>query len=260
MLKNLKIYSISVLAGLIIGLLTYYLQPVKWQGEAIIKIGHKAQGISGNLIEPIPLVSERLKSTSFIIRVAERTKSEKIFSLLSNGVSIKPIRNSDAIKIILIGDSEELVRLAVDSISEELLQEHNEILDEYKSDVIKQLTKLEEEIETISQRKQEVYKNKSLLNTAPTSEQILASGLELLSIQLELDNKLNEVSKLKQIIGKNNIRETNLVEPTYTSQQKIFNSLSQTCLLGALLGLMLSIIYLKSNMFGQIQRMYIERY
>ena len=153
-LKKLGTYVFGAVLGLLAGALLYFVQPVKWKGQVLVRVGQISQSQSS--IEPFPTVVERLKSRSFIQDVAGKAKRDEISTLLNvdedAGMNIKPIRNSDSLEIIVVGGSAELVRAAIEGVVAEIVFKHNTILESYRANSRKELARLDSEIDVLSKR------------------------------------------------------------------------------------------------------------
>ena len=160
--RNIKWYLIGAVLGLLIGATLYFVQPVKWKREAFVRIGQISQNLNLNLnqnnffIEPLLTLVDRLKSRSFIQAVAERVKKDELVTLLNveegANMTIKPNRNGNSIEIIVVGDSSELVRVAIDGVVAEIVSRHDTILIAYLADYRKELARLDLEIDVLSKR------------------------------------------------------------------------------------------------------------
>ena len=139
--NNTKWYLIGAAVGLLAGALLYFVQPVKWKGQVLIRIGQLSQNQSS--IDPIGTVMDRLKTRSFAQAVAERTKRSEIAALLSfdegAGMTAKPTRNSDSLEIVVMGGTAELVQVSIDGVAAEIMAKHGELLKNHLADSKKEL-------------------------------------------------------------------------------------------------------------------------
>ncbi|MBI3441810.1 MAG: hypothetical protein HY052_08450 [Proteobacteria bacterium] len=255
--KRMKEYLIGVVLGLLAGALLYFVQPVQWKGQALVRVGQisqsqsQSQGQGQNIysIEPLSTVVERLKSRSFVLAVAKRAKRSEIVGLLDedkgSGLTIKPIRNSDSLTISVVGGSPELVQTTIDSIVAELISTHDAILDAYQADIRKELSRLDSEITILSKRIAMIPDCKTATSCKPAEGGGLVAGFAIMTMQHDLENKMKRSSELRESISSANIRPTSLVEPTSISEQRIFFTLSRACLFGALLGIFLSLLWIR---------------
>ena len=184
--KRTKAYSIGATLGLLTGALLYGVQPVRWEGQALVGIGHILQSIPSTPVTPIesPLtVVERLKSRSFALAAAKRAKKNEIAALLDvekgAGLTVKPIRTTDTLIISVAGGSSELVRSAIDSVVEELVFKHREILNAYMADTQRELSRIDSEMNDLSKRMAGVLKGKEI-----------GEGLAIMIMQQELNNRI----------------------------------------------------------------------
>lgn len=255
--KSMGWYLVGVLLGVLVGAILYFVQPVQWKGQALVRIGQISQNQNQNQnqtlntysIEPLPTVAERLKSRSFIQAVAERAKRSEIVALLNvdedAGLTVKPTRNSDSLIITVVGGSAELVRASIDSIVAELVSKHDAILDAYQADIRKELARLDSERDVLSRRLATMLDGQAVANPRSAEGKNLATGFVIMAIQHDLEYKLNRSSMLRESISSANIRPTSLIEPASISERRIFSSLWRACLFGALSGVFLSAIWIR---------------
>lgn len=235
-------YLIGAVLGLLFGAMLYFVQPVKWKGQALVKIGqisqNQNQSQSQNFIEPLETVIERLKSRSFIQAVAQRAKRDDINKLLNvdedAGMAIKSTRNADALIITVVGSSAELVRDTIDSVVAELVFKHNTILNAHQADIRKELARLDLEQDALLNRLSMVLKGKAN-----------ETGFVVMTIQHDMDYKLTRSSQLRESISSANVRPTSLIEDASVTEKRIFSSLWRACLLGLLTGIFLSAIWIR---------------
>ena len=238
-LKKLGTYVFGAVLGLLAGALLYFVQPVKWKGQVLVRVGQISQSL--NSIEPFPVVVERLKSRSFIQDVAEKAKRDEISTLLNvdedAGMNIKPIRNSDSLEIIVVGGSAELVRAAIEGVVAEIVFKHNTILESYRANSRKELARLDSEIDVLSKRM-------AVTAVKPSEGREVVAWLLIMVTQTALEFKLNQASSLREAMSAN-IRPTSAIEPPSISERRIFSSIWRACLLGALSGIFLSAIWIR---------------
>lgn len=242
--KKMKGYVIGVVLGLLVGAILYFVQPVLWQGQALVRIGQISQSQS---IEPLATVIERLKSRSFVQAVANKAKRNEIVAMLNvdegAGLTIKPTRNADSLIITVIGSSAGLVQAAIDSIVAELVSKHDVILDAYQADIRKELSKLDIEINVLSKRLATMLDDQAVANPTLTEERGLVTGFRVIATQHDLDYRLNRASLLRGSISSANIRPTSLMESASVSEKRMFSKLWRASLFGALVGILLSTIW-----------------
>jgi prefoldin subunit 5 len=242
--QRTKTYAIGAILGLAAGGLFYLLQPTRWDGEALVGVGHTSQVKQDQfgqavLIEDVSTALERLKSFSFVRSVAKRANSDQVGALLNadvgGGLSVKQNRNANSMLIIVRGSSAELVRTAVDAVVAELLSKHAEILSEYQADTRQELSKLETEIDRLSKRVARVSNVRTGAST----------GFELALLQHDLELNISRASALRESISSKNMRPTTLLEPVAISERKMLASPWRACALGALLGILFSVIWIR---------------
>ena len=245
-LKKLGTYIIGAALGLLVGAILYFVQPAKWKGQALVKVGQisqnqnqsQNQSQNQNYIEPLETVMERLKSHSFIQGVAQRAKRDDINKFLNfdedAGMSIKSTRNADVLIITVVGGSAELVRDSMDSVVAELVFKHDAILNTYKVDISKELARLDLEQIELKKLLAMVLKGKAL-----------ETGFGVMTIQHDLENKLNRSSRLRESISSSNVRPTTLIEDVSVTEKRMLSSLWRACLLGIFTGVFLSALWIR---------------
>lgn len=236
--KKFRGYLIGAVLGLLIGAIFYFVQPIKWKGMALVKVGHISQGASQNLIEPLGAVTWRLKSHSFIQSVAERAKKVEIVKLLSPdedaGMAIKNIEGGGALAITVQGGSAALVRDSLDSLATELIFKHDAIINAYQVDILSELAELDAEKAALSKNLGMVVKGHAL--EAPFIFSVLT---------IDIWYKLNQSAQLRESISSANIRPTSLMDDITVTEKRMFSSLWRASLFGALLGIILSAIWIR---------------
>lgn len=256
---RMKKHLIGAALGLLAGAILYFVQPVQWKGQALVRIGqisqsqNQSQGQSQSqnayFIEPLATVIERLKSRSFIQDVAKRAKRNEIMALLNveedAGLTIKSTRNGDSLIITVVGGSAELVQASIDSIVAELVSKHDAILNVYQADIRKELSRLDSEVDVLSRRLAAILDGQAVASPKPAEERRLVTGFGVMATQHDLEYKLNRSSLLRESISSANIRPTSLIEPASVSERRIFASLWRACLFVALLGIILSAIWVR---------------
>ena len=255
-IKKMRGYIVGVVLGILSGAVLYFVQPIQWEGKALVRIGvSKSQGLNQNQnqnpysIEPQSTVIERLKTHSFVLAAAKRAKNSAIGKLLDvdkgSELTVKPVKNSDALIITVVAASAELVQASIDSIVAELISKHDAILDAYQVDIRKELSRLDFEIDVLSKRMATILDSKVLASGKPAEERGLTVGFEAIAIQHDLDYKLNRASVLRESISSANIRPTSLIEPTFISEKRVFSKLWRACLFGTLSGVFLSVLWVR---------------
>lgn len=244
--RNFKNYLFGAVLGAVAGAIFYFFQPVEWKGQALVKVGHIYSLQGNSFIEPVETAVERLKSPSFIQSVSERAKKPEVVSLLNfnqiGGLSVKQVRNGDSIIITVTGNSAELIGASIDAIAVELLRHHKNIVEEYKSDFVNELKRLEGEIDLLTQQLQSITGDEVSGNSSLSREKQLYTGFYFMQIQHELDQKWRRYWDVRDAISSKNIRPTSLIGSTYVTDQRVFSSLWRACLFGFLLGLLMSVM------------------
>jgi hypothetical protein len=245
-LNKLGTYVFGAVLGLLAGALLYFVQPVKWKGEVLVMVGKVSQASSPQdvrhfSIETVPAVVKRLKSRSFIKGVAERVKRDEINALLNvdegAGINIKPLRNSNAMEIKVVGGSEELVRAAIEGVVAEIVFKHNAAIEPYRANYRKELAGLYSEIDVLSKRM-------ALADVKQSDGRAVTEGLLLVATQSALEGKLDRAALLRDAM-RDNINPTFALDPPSVSEWRIFSSIWRACLLGALSGIFLSAMWIR---------------
>jgi hypothetical protein len=257
MIDKMKKYLIASLLGLLFGAVFYAIQPVRWESQALVRIGQMVQtvaqggvGAQSNAIEPLALVIERLKSPSFVQAVASRAKNNEIATLLnvneSAGLTVKNIKNSDALLIKITGASSGIVQSAMDAVTAELIARHNNILTAGKVDVLSEISSLNAEIDTLSKRLASPAEGVSAKDRLmPTEGESLAARFAIIEMQHEQSAKIERVRTLNQSVSSLNMRPTMLVEPVAVLEKRMINRQWRSCLFGMFLGIFLCMVWVK---------------
>jgi hypothetical protein len=187
---------------------------------------------------------DRLKTRSFSQAVADRTNKSEITALLSfdqgAGMAAKPTRNSDSVEIVVVGGTAELVQVAIDGVAAEIIAKHDELLKNYLADSKQELKLLNSEIDSLA-------KQISKANERLSRENGSVAALLIIATQPALEFKRTKASLLREAMSSTNIRRTMLVEIPSISERRILPSLWRAGLLGALLGLLLTAVWIRWN-------------
>ena len=236
-------YLTGAVLGLLSGTILYFVQPVKWQGQVLIKIGQFTQ--NQNFVESAETVIERLKSNSFIQAAAERAKRPEIVKLLSpdkdNGMAIRSTKNGELLIIYVKDSSAELVQDSLNAIGAELIYRHNAIVNAYQADIRKELAKWDVEQNVLSKRL-------AMISEGNASK----TGFDVMVTQHDLEYVLNRSSQLRESISSANIRPTSLIEDTVVTKKRIFSTLWRACLFGVLTGIFITAIWIRWGKEGLI--------
>lgn len=240
---NAKNCLIGTVSGLLLGALFYLVQPVQWKGEALVKIGQMTQD---KTMESAPTVIERLKTRSFVEAVAQRAKRNDVSSLLyveeKDGLSVKPMKDGITLKIAVVGDRSELVRISIDSVVSELIDRHDEILKSYQQSIRKELEKIDSEIEVLSKR-MDVMDKVLAVSRNMREGGFALSGAYFMTIQHDMDFKLAQSSRLRETLFSSNARSSSLMEPVSIYEKRMISSLWRACFFGAFSGVLLALLW-----------------
>lgn len=243
-----RIEKITIyLAGPILGILTagvlYFGQPVNWVGQVLLRVGQLSSK-PPTTIESVSVLTERLKSPSFIKGVIDRTKRDEIATLLDVGGSllVKPIRNADrtadSLEISVTAESQELARIAIEGVVAEIELKHDQILQSYLLDYTSELAILKAETEALSKRMSPLAEKQPV-------EVGGATGFLIMTIQSGIDSRGQRIALLKDLVSSAEARPTKRIETVSVTERRRFPSFWRICLLGILLGGVLNIIWLR---------------
>lgn len=237
-------YITGAVLGSLAALILFFIQPIQWKGTVLVGIGQFVQVQNQNqdqFIEPISTVVARINSRSFINGVAKAAKRDEIRVLLNSdegaGMSVKPIRNGNSLEIIIIGGSEELVEVSLLGVIAQLIEKHDEIIKMRKSDIAKEIVKLDSEIETLLKIMFAVEQR--------STEGVKVVGLNTLAAQNSFEIKSKRASDLRDSISSLNVRPTAILEQPSITERRFFPSLWRLILLCSLIGTILSLIWIR---------------
>lgn len=213
-LKFIKNYLIGILLGMLFGVLTYIVQPVRWEAHALLKLAHystlTSPSPSSFILESAPIVIERLKTPSFLVAATERAKSNHVKISQDYDkckcVQARLIGYKDDLSVLMITvDSNDPASSlgAVDSVVKQLQFKHQELLDQFKAE----------------------------------------SNSWAVLFQRNIDSTNNKI--LQNVIADYNITNTRLIEPVYVEEHRLFSSLLKALLFGSVLGIFLSVVWMR---------------
>ena len=247
--KKMKAYIVGAILGLLGGVILYYVQPVQWKVEALVKVGQISQNQNQNQnqnqlgVESMPTVLERLKSKSFAQASAKRSNNKDVENILDaeigSGINVKTFKLSESLIISLVGKSSELVKASIDSVVAELIIRHDAIIDEYKVDISKEISILDIEVADMKKHLTEITETKAV------DEKSTSVGFQVMLIEQDIDFKLTRISKLRDSISHSNIKPTILLEQPSVYEQRLFSKLWRACLFGALVGIFITLFWIR---------------
>lgn len=244
---KLKKYIIGATLGLLTGSFIYLFQPLRWEGQAMVKIGQISPTIP---IESMQIVNERLKSNAFAHEVAKRANAAEIIELFDvnkgNRLTYRPIKSNDAFIINVVADSPEMAQSSIDSVVAELIDKHKKIVNDYQSDIHKIISYLESEIAELQKRINILSTSTPPPNIEINAKKELYTRFDPLSKQLNLsmlEQKKDQRMQHLISVGSTSARMTQLLEPNIVLEKRLFPTLWRPCLLGALVGILLSMIW-----------------
>jgi hypothetical protein len=253
-------------AGILLGYTAYSVSPVEWESEAVVQIGkigrtQLTQGSGEGLsmpIEDLQVVIERLKSPTFFEAIAQKAESpgfREVMDVKHGGkgmLSVQKIRssnvNSNLILVKLRAKTAELAKLRLDFIVKELNSVHYKIGFEYLDVLRTALTDSLSQSISLKQTAAEIDKRilgsgcfeKADANIGKCS--ILLSSKSAVNTTLRA-NTLSMFS-LKTALSSPNTLPTNAIESPTLPVQPISPGLLQMLMLGLLVGLASSVIWI----------------
>jgi flagellar biosynthesis regulator FlaF len=237
--------------------LLYAIQPVQWEAQALVRLAQTAasqqnQIISEfNAIEDVPVVIERLKSRSFMSEVIKRAKTDGVADILNqdkcNCVTIKLIKNNDALIISVVGITPELAKISADAVVEELKFKHSVMLDEYKSGIEHKALAVDRETEALSKNIAVLADSMRTGKDKADDAQAVSKGILIMTMQTDLEKKRSQSTELRDLMSSFHSRGTELLEPIFVKDKRIFSSLVRACLFGTLSGVFLSVLWVRWN-------------
>jgi uncharacterized protein involved in exopolysaccharide biosynthesis len=243
-----KIILLGITIGTLLGGIVYFLLPAKWEAEGSLKIGR----IGEQNIEPIEEVIVRFKSPTFISAVALKIGRPETIELLEKRYGGKDLlkvelaRNSNLIRFKVYAGTAALAKLEADSIVDEIASRHYKLTEPIFNELRMELANLEQEINANKESVEVFTRRVNNFNTN-TNKSIADLSL-LLSSKITVDNTLATnnrlATKLKIDLFPINVLPTRLIEPIRVSVEPVFPRPLQTLLIGALLGLIFSMIWI----------------
>ncbi|WNV05399.1 hypothetical protein RP726_03050 [Candidatus Methylospira mobilis] len=256
--NKMNAYLIGVIVGGLIGVVLYFIQPVRWEGQALVKLGSllvkgsqkttSSIGLENSSIEEMQVVIERLKSPSFVQTVVKKLENNRASELIYNkgglGFKTRSIRNSDSLVIGLTGDSPDIVRSALGAIVEELLSIHEGIYSEAVNSIQSEIAGLETEVGLISRRLNILIDGGASEGENSVNDKSRVSGFAVLIMLHDLDIKNDQLRTLREHISILYSKSTRLAQPISISEWRMFNNIWHACVIGVFFGVFVSFIWL----------------
>jgi len=252
-----KIILLGITIGTLLGSIVFFLLPAQWEAEGSIKIGQIGQigqtaRKAGEIltIEPIEDVILKLKSPAFISAVALKIGRPEIIELLGRRhggkgrLKIQQSRNSKLIRIKVRAATAELAKLEAESIVDEIAFQHYKLSEPVLNELRIRLANLEQEV-NVDRKSSEVFTrriNNFNENTNIADLSLLLSSKVIVDRTLAANSLL--LTELKIALFPANTKPTRMVETIQLPFQPVFPRPWQTVLLGALLGLIFSMIWI----------------
>jgi len=209
-------------------------------------------------IEDVPVVIERLKSRSFMSEVIKRAKTDGVADILNqdkcNCLTIKLIKNNDALIISVLGSAPELAKISTDAVVEELKFKHSILLDNYKSGIEHKALALDRETEALSKNIAVLAESMQMSKDKADDAQAVSKGILIMTMQTDLERKRSQSTELRDLISSFHSRGTELLEPIFVREKRLFSSLWRACLFGTLLGVFFSVLWVRWGKYeGRVQ-------
>jgi hypothetical protein len=238
LIKKMKIYAIGTVMGLMGGVVIDMIQPIRWEGEVLVTVGHIRADTQ--LLEGVQTSIERIKSKSFIQSVVERMKSEPaslVKDISSVGVSARPIRspNPNGIIITVVANSKEKAEVVANAVTQELLSRHKVIFDQQQAVIRSQLSIIDANAERIEK-----------LMAAAEGRRSDAINAAIIRLQHDLDGTVDRSLSLRMF--RNEMTMSQQLEPVSVSERRWFSLAWQAWLFGALLGFLAAFIWNRFNL------------
>jgi hypothetical protein len=260
MLLHWKKLILGAFVGLFLGSIAYVLLPSKWESVALVQIGLTAHG---TLIEPLPVVIERIKLHSFKDAAAQRAGRAELSELFKGGKKIKSrkLRKTNVFEIKIQANTPELSKVAVESIVNQLIFQHEGIiLDENNrrsginkksayqqtQEAIRELEFRIRDIDDIIGGLQEKIDGMKIDIDSKAHVYLLSS---IATYRREMYRGMDLAVRYKESLNymKINHRPTMLVEPVVVSDNPVSPKLFFTLLIGMLIGLIFSAGFIYSR-------------
>jgi len=258
--RSTKVYLAGAVLGLLFSVLLYATQAVRWEAQALVRLAQTStsQQSEFKAIEDVPVVIERLKSRSFMSEVIKRAKTDGVADILNqdkcNCLTIKLIKNNDALIISVLGSAPELAKISTDAVVEELKFKHSILLDNYKSGIEHKALALDRETEALSKNIAVLAESMQMSKDKADDAQAVSKGILIMTMQTDLERKRSQSTELRDLISSFHSRGTELLEPIFVREKRLFSSLWRACLFGTLLGVFFSVLWVRWGKYeGRVQ-------
>lgn len=237
-LKFIKNYLIGILLGMLFGVLTYVVQPVRWEAHALVRLA----SYQTSILETAPIVIERLKTPSFLVAATERAKSNHVKISKDYDkckcVQAKLVGYKDDMSVLMITvDSNDPASSlgAVDSVVKQLQFKHKELLDQNKVEVENGVALIQRNIDSINSKLK-------LIKDQPALSDSRSILMELMQTRFAAENRLYTHQNFPSNF---NVLNTRLLEPIFVEEHRLFSSLLRALLFGSILGVFLSVVWMR---------------
>ena len=245
--------------GILLGYTAYSTFPVEWESEAVVQIGKVGQPFTGSLpVGGLQNVIERLGSPAFFEGISQKGESQNFRELMNrkhggnNMLSVQKIRSSDVnsnlILLKLRARTAELARLKLDLIVKELSFLHDKLGSPHLDILRTELADRESQAISLKQTATGIDKRIFGSGCFDKADTNLAKCAILLSSRSSTRTALLENANLilgiKIALSSPNTIPTNAIESPTLPVQPISSSLLQMLMLGLLVGLVSSVIWI----------------
>ena len=252
--------------GMLLGYTAYSISPVEWESEAVVQIGKLGligpqsdeTNELGLPIESLQNVVERLKSPAFFEGISQKGESldfREVTEVKHGGngmLSVQKIRssnvNSNLILLKLRAETAELAKLKLDLIVNKLHSLHYRLGRRHLDVLGTELVDRQAQSHILKQAIKEIDKRISGSGCFDNADSNMGKCTILLSSKLSASETLLQNSafilKLEVALSRPNTVSTNAIESPTLPVQPISSSLLRILILGLLLGLVSSLIWI----------------
>jgi hypothetical protein len=260
---------LCVSTGALLSYIVYSALPVEWESEAVIQIGKVGQinpsSQSGSMgqssalpVENLQNVIERLKSPAFFKSISQKAEAPDFRDVLDNKhggngmLKVRKIRSADMnanlILLKLRAETAELAKLKLDLIVNKVNSLHYRLGRQYLDALETELADRQSQSHILKQAIKEIDKRISGSGCFDNADSNMGKCSILLSSKLSASGTLLQNSafilKLEVALSSPNTVSTNAIENPTLPAQPISSSLLQILILGLLLGLVSSLIWI----------------
>lgn len=255
--NNLMTFALFLLLGVVGGITVYGYLPPKWQADVTLQIGKIP--IMQNLVyisAPVEVV-EKIKSPLFLSKMLSamygnevNDDDDQISSLLYKDLKVSMIKGSDLITVRVFGRNAAEAYKNAGILADSLIAEHQALSARHMALVKNRLTEVGADIA----RSREVLTRVDLIERALPSKHEANALLKIALIDAkttEIQRLKTEQSKLEELLSAANLQTTRVVGRTLMPKSPTSPSLPLTIAGGAMLGLLLGLLWSLSALIHQ---------